>query len=138
VRGGDRGAASVELAVLAPALLLVVALLIAAGRITLAGGAVEHAATAAARQASLARTPATARAAAEQTARRLLAEQHLHCRSTTVGVDTAGFAAPSGRPAQVSVQVACVVPLADLGLPGPGARTLADTFTSPLDPYRGR
>ena len=79
-----------------------------------------------------------ARAAAEQTARDTLAEQHLQCRQVAVTVDVGGFAAPLGQPAQVSVQVTCVVALADLGLPGFGDRTLTDRFASPLDPYRGR
>jgi len=135
---GDRGAASVELAVLVVPLLFVAVLLIGAGRVAVAGGAVEHATTDAARQASLARTPTAARAAAEQTARTTLAEQHLQCRHITITVDLRGFAAPPGQPAQVAVEVTCTVALADLGLPGFGDRTLADRFASPLDPYRGR
>ena len=134
----DAGAASVELAVLVVPLLVVTALLIGAGRIAVAGGAVEHAAADAARQASLARTPDAARAAAEQTARRTLTEQHLRCRSVTVAADVSGYATPVGQPAQVSVDVTCVVSLTDLGLPGFGDRTLSDRFTSPLDPYRAR
>jgi hypothetical protein len=37
----------------------------------------------------------------------------------------------------VKVDVACVVRLSDIGLPGlPGNRTLTDEATSPLDPFR--
>src|SRR5262249_15113354 len=135
---GDRGAGSVGLAGLVVPPLVVAARVIGAGRVAAAGGAVEHATTDAARQASLARTPTAARAAAEQTARTTLAEQHLQCRHITVTVDLRGFAAPAGQPAQVAVEVTCLVRLADLGLPGLGDRTLSDRFASPLDPYRRR
>jgi hypothetical protein len=52
--------------------------------------------------------------------------------STTVTVDTAGFAAPVGTPATVTATVRCVVNLADLAVPGvPGTRTVTATATSP-------
>jgi hypothetical protein len=44
-----------------------------------------------------------------------------------------------GQLGNVSATVICRVPLSDLVLPGtPGSRTLTATFTSPLDPFRGR
>ncbi len=54
-RGTDRGSATIELAVLAPALLALLGLVIVAGRISVAGSAVEQAAASAARAASIAR-----------------------------------------------------------------------------------
>ena len=45
----------------------------------------------------------------------------------------------SASPPRVTATVTCQVPLSDLLLPGmPGSRTLTATFTSPLDPFRGR
>jgi hypothetical protein len=54
-------------------------------------------------------------------------------------VNTAGFAKPVGTPAVVAATVTCVVDLSDLAMPGlPGDRALTSTFTSALDPFRGR
>lgn len=135
----DRGSVSVELAVLTPAFLLILLLIIAAGRVAIAGGSIEGVAAAAARQASLARTPEQARADATSTAEQTLAEQNLQCTSVSVQVDTAGFSVPVGQPAQVTVAVSCTVSLADLAVPGmPGSKVLHDEFSSPLDTFRQR
>jgi Flp pilus assembly protein TadG len=129
----------VELALLAPALLALLALTVLAGRIVLAGGTVEQVAAAGARAASLARTPAAAVFAADRAVRQTLGEQRLQCAAVTVTVDTSGFGVGLGRPATVSVEVSCQVHLADLTAPGlPGTRTLSDRAVSPLDPYRGK
>jgi Flp pilus assembly protein TadG len=135
----DRGSVSLEFVVLAPALLAFVALLVVAGRVAIASNSVEQAADEAARSASISRTVAGARAAATEGARRALAEQDLTCSVISVDVDAGGFAVPVGRPAQVRATVTCVVPLADLAVPGfPGSRTVTATAVSPLDTYRGR
>jgi hypothetical protein len=55
----DGGNVTLEAVVLTPALLMFIALIIAAGRVTLAGGSIEAAARDAARQASIARDPVT-------------------------------------------------------------------------------
>lgn len=138
-QGGERGSVTLELAVLAPVLLMFLGLIVAAGRIQLAGGSVEAAAADAARQASIARTPAAAQAAALASARATLAAEGLTCSPLLVSVDTTGFAAPLGKPAAVSAHVTCTVPLADLLVPGmPGSHRLSATGTSALDPFRGR
>jgi Flp pilus assembly protein TadG len=135
----DGGSVSLEFVVLAPALLAFVALLVVAGRVAIASNSVEQAADEAARSASISRTVAGARAAATEGARRALAEQDLTCSVISVAVDAGGFAVPVGRPAQVRATVTCVVPLADLAVPGfPGSRTVTATAVSPLDTYRGR
>ncbi len=136
---GERGSVSIELALLAPALLLLVSFAVFAGRSQVAEGAVAEAARTAAREASLARDPATAAALAGAQAERTLAAQDLRCQDTSVAVDTAGFSAPSGQPGDVTVTITCVVGMADLLAPGlPGAVTVEAVFTSPIDAYRER
>lgn len=136
---GDRGSVSLEFVVLAPAMLALVALLVVAGRVAIAGNSVEEAADEAARSASISRTAAGARAAAANGARRALAQQDLQCSLLSVDVDAGGFAVAVGRPAQVRATVTCVVRLADVAVPGfPGSRTVTATAVSPLDTYRGR
>lgn len=135
---GERGSASLELAILAPVLLALLALIVMAGRFAMASNAITGVAGTAARDASLARSPAQARAAAQSSALATLAAQNLHCQgSPVVAVDTSGFAAPPGTPASITVEVTCVVVLNGLGVPGlPSTRTLHQRAVSPLDSYR--
>ncbi|SFT82618.1 Flp pilus assembly protein TadG [Geodermatophilus amargosae] len=136
---GERGAVSVELALLAPAFLLLLSFAVVAGRAQIAEGAVQEAARAAAREASLARDPATAAALAGAQAEQTLAAQDLRCQTTRVDVDTAGFSAPPGQSGDVTVTIACAVGMADLLAPGlPGSVTVEAVFTSPVDAYRER
>lgn len=135
---GTAGSAALELVILAPVLLGLLGLVIAAGRTSVAQGAVDAAARDAARQASLALSPQVARANGTASARGALRQDGLGC-DPIVRIDTIGFATPPGQPASVSATVSCTVPLASLALPGlPGSRTLTATFTSPLDIYRAR
>ena len=76
----ERGSVSLELAILAPALLLLLGVLVLAGRVETSSAAVEQAARAAARDASLARTPDAARSTATASAQRELAASH--CATT--------------------------------------------------------
>jgi Flp pilus assembly protein TadG len=138
VHGDDRGSATLELVVWAPGLLLLIALLVVAGRINSAHGAVEQAAVEAARSASIARTPEAARNQALASARESLAHQGIACTSITVSVDTSGFAAQPGTPATVAATVTCPVRLSDLTLPLPGTRTVTYTAVSSLDTFRER
>lgn len=137
---GERGgSSSVEAALLAVAVGLLIALGIAGGRLVTAESAADHAARAAARMASLQRDATTAQAAAEQTARESLTDQGLDCDPLAVVVDTSGFARPLGIPASVRVSVTCGVGWADLGLPGaPGVRVVVAEFDSPIDQLRER
>jgi Flp pilus assembly protein TadG len=136
---GDTGSATLELVVWAPGLLLLLGLLVVAGRVTTAQGAVEQAAVDAARTASVARTPGEARSDADTTAGVTLSGSALHCTTLTVAVDTRGFAVPVGQPATVTATVSCPVRLADLALPGlPGSRTVTARASSPLDTFRER
>jgi Flp pilus assembly protein TadG len=137
-RPGEDGNAALELVILAPVLLALLGLVIAAGRTSIAQGSVDAAARDAARQASIALTPAAARMAGEVSARAALRLDGLDCRPAVV-VNTSQFSIPPGQPAAVTATVTCMVPLADLALPGlPGTARLQGTFTSPLDIYRSR
>jgi Flp pilus assembly protein TadG len=138
-RAAERGSVSVELVLLAPALLLLLSFAVFAGRTQIAEGAVQEAARSAAREASLARDPATAAALASAQVERTLAAQNLRCQRTTVDVDTAGFQTPLGQPGDVTVSITCVVGMADLLAPGlPGSVTVEASFISPVDAYRER
>ncbi|SHN88830.1 TadE-like protein [Geodermatophilus obscurus] len=137
--GGQTGSVSLELAVLAPTLLLFIGVLVYGGRLSLATQAVQAAASQAAREASIARTQPEADTTAASVAAASLARQGLDCVTSSVSVDTTGFAAPAGTPATVTATVTCVVALADLSVPGlPGSQTVSATADSPLDTYRER
>lgn len=140
VRGdGERGSATLELAIITPALLLLLGAIVMAGRVDLAAGTVEHAAVSAAREATLARDAASAVAAARSTAAAELTAQGVTCASSSVDVDAAGFAAALGEPATVTVTVSCTVALSDLAVSGlPGSQTMTASATSTLDRYRSR
>jgi Flp pilus assembly protein TadG len=138
LRGRDDGNAALELVVLAPVILFLLGLVIAAGRTSIAQGAVDAAARDAARQASIALTPGAAEAAALSSARAALSQDGLDCNPVVL-VDTSQFGVPVGQPASVTATVKCRVPLSDLVVPGlPGSRLLIYQFTSPLDPFRER
>ncbi|MGN9908217.1 TadE/TadG family type IV pilus assembly protein [Phytohabitans sp. LJ34] len=137
---GDQGSVSVEIAILAPAFLMLIVLAAVAGRTAIAQNAVDLAAHEAARTASLARTAAAAETDGESAANSTLDAQGLDCGdSLQVAVDTSGFAADLGEPATVTATVSCTVSFADLVMPGvPGAKTVVATYVSPLDRYRSR
>ena len=137
--GDDAGNAALELVVLAPVIFILIALVVAAGRTSIAQGSVDAAARDAARQASISLTPGAAQAAAQSSAQAALSGDGLDCHPK-VHVDTTQFTeVPTGLPASVTATVRCQVPLSDLVVPGlPGSRTLWFSFSSPLDPYRER
>lgn len=138
VDGQRGGSASVEAAILALAIGLLIAFAIAGGRLVTAEAAADHSARSAARTASLQRDGGSAEAAADSVARSVLAEQGLRCASLDVTVDSSGFARPPGSPASVTAVVRCTVDWADLGLPGAGTRTVEATAVSPIDRWRER
>jgi Flp pilus assembly protein TadG len=128
---GQRGSASIELAIVTLPVLLCTVAIIAAGRLTLAYQ----------RTASLARTKAEAQTAAYEAALASFRSQGIACNTLNVTVNTTGFDIPVGQPAAVSVSVECAATLGDIALPGsgmPGSVTLSSSFVSPLDLYRSR
>jgi Flp pilus assembly protein TadG len=135
----QRGAASVELVILVPVLVLMLAVLVAGGRLWFARASVVEASQSAARAASLARSSGEARDAGRRAGSRILATDGLRCAGDSVSVDTGAFGVPVGTPATVTASVTCRVPLADLSLPGmPGSITVRSTGAAALDTYRAR
>lgn len=135
----ERGSATLELTVLAPALLVLLGLVVVAARIESAAAALESAGAAGARVASLSRSAAAAQAGAEAAVRRNLADQGVACRDLRVALDLAAFRLPVGQHGAVRVVVRCRISLSDQAVPGlPGSRDLEAEAVSPLDTYRGR
>jgi Flp pilus assembly protein TadG len=130
----ERGSASLGLALITPALLVVLLFVVALGRLGQARGQIDGAAAQAARAASIARNPAAARAAAEQTASATLTAGSLPCAGLEVAVDTSGFR-PGG---QVVVDLTCTVSLGSLsGMGLQGSKTLNTRAVAVIDAFRG-
>lgn len=132
-RRRDEGALAVELVVIIPAILMLLALVYAYGRVAAVNGAFEAGVRDAARAATQARSVQEARAAADASLRQALATGFDPClESLDVRVPApyeAGFV--------VTVEATCRYPLRDIGLPGaPGTVQLESAFSSPLDPMR--
>lgn len=138
-RRDQRGAASVELVILVPALVIVLGLLVAGGRLWFARASVVEASESAARAASLARSAGEAKAAGHRAAERVLATDGLTCGDDSVSVDASAFGVPVGTPATVRASVTCRVPFADLSIPGmPGSIVVRAEGAAALDTYRAR
>lgn len=137
---GDRGSASLELAIIAPGLLAIILVLVFAGRVAMAHQALDSAAADAVRAASIARTRPAANGDASRAAANSL-NNHLRCSTMNVRVNTGGFEAPVGTPATITANVSCSVDLSDLAVPGigiPGHLDISSSATSSLDTYRER
>jgi len=135
----QRGSVTIELAILAPSLLLLASLAMIVGRISLASAAIDATAYSAARAASLARDPATARSRAEASAHDTLQAQDLHCSPLLIDVNTDQFSRDVGEPASVTVTIECRVSLTDFAMPGmPTSRWVNARYSSPLDQFRSR
>ncbi|GAA3044272.1 pilus assembly protein [Streptomyces roseofulvus] len=137
---GDRGDVAIEAVVVVPLLLALALVVIAGARLSLAGQTVDAAAQAAARAASLERTPQAGQSAAQAAAATVLAQDDQPCTSSSVRAATSGLGTPLGETSTVTVTVSCRVPIGDLLLfgGGPGVRTMTASFTSVVDTYRGR
>jgi hypothetical protein len=132
---GDEGSVSTEIALTYVPLMVLAALaIVACLRLVSADSDVHAAAAAAARQASLARTPAGAVAGGQDAAAATLQGRNMTCQPHTTSISTGGMA-PGG---QVSATVVCTVHLEDLfGLGLPGTVTLSGTASQPVDRYIG-
>lgn len=129
----DRGSVAVETAVVAPALVALLLLVVFAGRVAQSEGDVRRAASEAARAASLTQSPEAAVEAAEQAVAANLRSSGIGCSTLATDVDTDDFR-PGGA---VAVDVRCVASMADITLLGvPGERTFAARSVEVIDRYR--
>jgi len=144
----ERGSAALELAIGFPAVLLLVLVLVAAGRWTSATSAVSDAARQAARAASLERNldPDHLQRVADAAARRTLDEQDLRCAGegagsavrVTASLRDSATTLAGLRQQEVRVSVTCAVRMSDLGIPGfPGRLSAQRSSTSVIDVLRG-
>jgi len=126
--------------ILAPVILLLIGFMIAAGRTSIAQGAIDAAARAAARQASVAPNLIAAERAAHAGAVEALLGDGLNCRPIVQLPGVRGaFGSQVGQSVEIHAFVVCKVRLSDLGIPGiPGSIRLTASFSSPLDPFRSR
>lgn len=130
----DRGTTTVELVLVAPALLAVLLLVVGLGRVVEAEGLVQGAARDAARTASLARTDAGAASDARAAATADLQDAGLTCARFRVVVQSGDFR-PGGA---VGVAVQCTAELSGLTFAGfPGSKTLSGAARAPLEQFRG-
>lgn len=129
----DRGSVAVETAVVAPALVALLLLVVFAGRVAQSEGDVRRAASEAARAASLTQSPEAAVEAAEQAVAANLRSSGIGCSTLATDVDTDDFR-PGGT---VTVNVRCIASMADVSLLGvPGERTFAARSVEVIDRYR--
>lgn len=127
------GFAAVELAILAPFLIVMLLLIVGFGRVSHGRQLVDQAGSAAARAAALTNAPGPASDQAQLAAADTLAQAGVTCRELQVSVSTGAFY-PGGY---VDVDVTCRSDLSGLALAGlPGSVTLASSSRSPLETYR--
>lgn len=130
----DSGSASLELALMTPALIVLLLFVTFAGRVTQARGQVEAAARDAARAASASSSATAAEADGEDAASRALSAGGVACRELETGVDTTNFHAAG----DVTATVTCTIDLSDLALLAvPATKTISANFRHPVDAYRG-
>lgn len=132
VQRSDRGSATVELAVVAPVLVLFWLLAATFSVVTTTHQRVEEASRAAAQAAAVAPDGGAASAAASVTASSGLGSDR-PCAHVDVRTDTRAFG-PGGS---VTVTVTCQVDLGGMAVPGlPPVVSVSATTTAPLDRYR--
>lgn len=129
----ERGAAAIELVLMAPVLLMVLLLVVGLGRMADARQQIESVAADSARAASLERNTAQSAAAARAAAERSLGDAGLSCAGLDVNVDISDYQ-PGG---QVQVTVSCTAHLRDVTLSGlPGSKVFTASSTVPIETFR--
>jgi Flp pilus assembly protein TadG len=130
----ERGTMALEMAILAPVLLVLFMFLLACGRYFQTSSLLESAARDGARSASQSRSLAEAQGRVDEAVSSTMSQAVKSCQETASGTITTAFTA--GTP--LSVEVTCTINYRDLGLLGLGGdTTITKRFTSSLDPYRG-
>ena len=130
----ESGLAAVEAAIAALAIVVLLMLVVFAGRSGELSHGVQTAAAAAARAASLAGSDAGARSAAQQAAAANLDNEGVNCASMGTQTDTTDFAAGGS----VTVTLSCSADFSSLApIAPPGRRVFTATVTEPVDRFRG-
>ena len=131
---GESGSLAIEMAMVAPGILLIFALIFAYGRAAQVNGTLESGTRDAARSVTLARSYDDALDRANAVLLDAIKDSPQSCQDS-LKLTIVGDYLP-GEP--VTVNATCTYDLSDLGLPGaPGELTARSSFTSMLDPYRG-
>lgn len=131
--GHERGSVSVEAAVIAPAFVFLMLLVVFTGRVAEAEANVERAAAVGARAASLRQHPAGATTDAVAAIEANLAQAGVPCAELVTDVDTTNFE-PGGT---ITVTITCHASMADVTLLGvPGSRTFVGHAVEVIDTYR--
>jgi Flp pilus assembly protein TadG len=131
-RANQRGSTTVEMVLLAPVLMMLILLIVFAGRLTQANSQVRHAADQAARVASQ-KSDANRDGAATAAALADLSSNGIACLSPNVSISTS-FA---GQVQTVTATVSCEVNRSELAPLAPGAQRLVGTSTEVIDRRRG-
>ena len=133
-RDDERGSLSVEMAMIAPALLLIFGLIFVYGRVGQVNGLLDSGTRDGARSATNARSYDEARQQATDAIRDAIQQAPPDC-VTSLKVQLIGRF-EMGSP--ITVRATCSYGLSDIGLPGaPGTVHPTSSFTSMLDPNRG-
>lgn len=133
-RREERGSLSVEMAMVAPGLLLIFGLIFAYGRVGQVNGTLESGTRDGARTATQARSYDEAQQLATKAVKEAIKDAPKRCQDSLNVRISGRFAL--GEPVTVSAD--CRYGLSDIGLPGaPGTVHTTSSFTSMLDPNRG-
>jgi Flp pilus assembly protein TadG len=133
-RRTERGSLAVEMAMIAPGLLMIFGLIFAYGRAAGVNGTLESGTRDGARSATMARSYDEAVARARQAVADAITGTPQACQNSLDVTVSQNF-----QPGEaITVTATCTYGLDDLGLPGaPGSIRPESSFTSMLDPYRG-
>jgi len=133
-RRTERGSLAVEMAMIAPGLLMIFGLIFAYGRAAGVNGTLESGTRDGARSATMARSYDDAVARAQEAVADAITGTPQTCQNSLEVTVSQNF-----QPGEaITVTATCTYGLNDLGLPGaPGSIRPESSFTSMLDPYRG-
>jgi Flp pilus assembly protein TadG len=135
-RAASRGAVAIELVLVAPAVVFLLLLGVAGGRLSGAQALVDDAAVSGARAASLAPGPAEALGAAQAMVTTALQQSGADCVDFDAQNDVSLTTNPPGFQAGGTVTVTVTCDFANSGLGLPIDNTVTESSTAPLDPYR--
>jgi Flp pilus assembly protein TadG len=136
---GDTGSMSLELVIVAPALLLLAIGIVTAGRVASAHQAVQLAASQAARATALAPNVGAAVTAGRNQAASSVTALGQPCSELGTDVAAGGLTRAPGTATTVTVTVNCHVLLSQLVVPGlPGTLRITEAATEPVDRWLAR